>query len=73
MFLVARKYHQNECIVHEEKDGEKAEALAESLARKAFALGIQILKAQDISTYNEYQDYEMIDDEEEFVSRVLAM
>ena len=73
MFLVAKKYHQYECIVHEEKDESRAYKFAEELTKKAFPLGVQILTARDITTYNEYQSYELIEDEDEFVKRVLSM
>lgn|GEM_PF-3677267 len=73
MVIVAKKYHENECLAHEEKDDERANALALDLTKKCFPLGIQILRARDITTYNEYQTYTMIDDEAEFVERVLAM
>ncbi len=73
MYLVAKKYHKNECLAYEEKDEARAAELALDLSKKGFALGIQILKVTDISTYNEYQSYEMIDDEAEFISRVMSM
>lgn len=73
MFIVAKKYHENECLVHEEKDEERASELAMELTRKGFAIGVQILKVKDIATYNEYQTYTLIDDEDEFAAKVLAM
>ena len=72
-YLLAKKFGERGCLAIEAERGKTLSALVSYLGRKTLDRGVQILTVSDMDTYGEYKPYNLIHDESDFISRVLAM
>uniref|UniRef100_UPI000481EFD5 DUF6718 family protein n=1 Tax=Eubacterium cellulosolvens TaxID=29322 RepID=UPI000481EFD5 len=69
--MVAKKQDAVVCIACQSERGKVLAALVTYLGIRTLEKGIEILTLTDKDTFSEYQPYQMIDSEAEFISRVV--
>ena len=72
-YLVAKKFDEHGCIAVKSEYGKALASLVDYLGRRTMSKGIQILTVSSKEAYGEYEPYEEVSTESEFISRVLAM
>lgn len=72
-YLIAKKFDERGCMALEIERGKTLAALVSYLGRKTLDRNVQILTVSDMDTYGEYKPYTIVEDESDFISRVLAM
>lgn len=72
-YLIAKKFDERGCLAIEVERGKTLSALVSYLGRKTLDRGVQILTVSDMEAYGEYSPYNLIQDESDFIARVLAV
>lgn len=72
-YLVAKKFNKHGCIALQTNFGINLKYLSDYLTSRTVGRGIQIVTINKIEGYPEYKAYDIIDNEKEFVYKVLKM
>lgn len=72
-YLIAKKFEEAGCIAVEMESGKELASLVTYLGRKTLDKNIQILTVSSMEAYGEYKPYHLVDSEEQFIKKVLAM
>lgn len=72
-YLIAKKFEETGCIAVEMESGKELASLVTYLGRKTLDKNIQILTVSSMEAYGEYKPYHLVDSEEQFIKKVLAM
>ncbi|WP_142414222.1 DUF6718 family protein [Hathewaya massiliensis] len=72
-YLVAKKFDKEGSLVLEAEQGQRLASLSKYLTLTTLERGVQILTLNDLDSYREYAPYILINDEVEFISKVIKM
>lgn len=73
IYLVAKKINEIGCIALQTEIGDKLASLSRYLTLASLDKGVEIITLSDPNTFNEYAPYTIINDELEFINKVLQM
>jgi hypothetical protein len=72
-YLVAKKFDKEGSWVLELEQGQRLASLSKYLTLTTLEKGIQIVTLNDLESFKEYFPYTVIDDEVEYISKVVKM
>lgn len=72
-YLVAKKFDKEGSLVLELEQGQRLASLSKYLTLTTLEKGIQIVTLNDLESFKEYFPYTVIDDEVEYISKVVKM
>lgn len=72
-YLVAKKYEKEGSLVLEVEQGQRLASLSKYLTLTTIGKGVQIVTLNDLESFREYFPYTVIDDEVEYISKVVKM
>lgn len=72
-YLVAKKSDKEGSLVLEVEQGQRLASLSKYLTLTTIEKGIQIVTLNDLESFKEYFPYTVIDDEVEYISKVVKM
>lgn len=72
-YLVAKKFDKEGSLVLEVEQGQRLASLSKYLTLTTIEKGIQIVTLNDLESFKEYFPYTVIDDEVEYISKVVKM
>ncbi|WP_307720510.1 DUF6718 family protein [Clostridium tagluense] len=72
-YLVAKKYEKEGSLVLEVEQGQRLASLLKNLTLTTLGKGIQKVTLNDLESFKEYFPYTVIDDEVEYISKVVKM
>ena len=72
-YLVAKDFKKPGCLAVKTEGSKTLAHLVSYLGRKTLDKGIQILTLSSPEAYGEYRPYTIVDDEKEFISKVLSL
>ncbi|MDW8802486.1 hypothetical protein P8V03_15160 [Clostridium sp. A1-XYC3] len=72
-YLVAKKFDKEGSLVLELEQGQRLASLSKYLTLTTLEKGVQIVTLNDLESFKEYFPYTVIDDEVEYISRVVKM
>lgn len=72
-YLVAKKFDKEGSLVLEVEQGQRLASLSKYLTLTTIEKGIQIVTLNDLESFKEYFPYIVIDDEVEYISKVVKM
>ncbi|MCY6355270.1 DUF6718 family protein [Clostridium sp. ZS2-4] len=72
-YLVAKKFDKEGSLVLEAEQGQRLASLSKYLTLTTLEQGIQIVTLNDLDSYKEYAPYIIINNEVEFISKVVNM
>lgn len=71
--LIAKKHDEHGCLAVKTEPSKALASLVSYLGLKTLEKGIQILTVSDMDMYGEYNPYTIVENEAEFIARVLKM
>lgn len=72
-YLVAKKFDIEGSLVLEAEQGQRLASLSKYLILKTIENGVQIVTLNDLESYKEYAPYIIVNNEVEFISKVVNM
>lgn len=72
-YLVAKKFDKEGSLVLELEQGQRLASLSKYLTLTTLEKGVQIVTLNDLESFKEYFPYTVIDDEVEYISKVVKM
>ncbi len=72
-YLVAKKFDKEGSLVLEVEQGQRLASLSKYLTLTTLEKGVQIVTLNDLESFKEYFPYTMINDEVEYISKVVKM
>ena len=72
-YLIAKKFNKEGSFVLEAERGQRLASLLKYLTLTTLDSGVQIITLNDLDSYKEYAPYTMINNEVEFISKVVSM
>jgi len=72
-YLVAKKFDKEGSLVLELEWGQRLASLSKYLTLTTLGKGVQIVTLNDLESFKEYFPYTVIDDESEYISKVIKM
>ncbi|MDD3416995.1 MAG: hypothetical protein PHY47_23870 [Lachnospiraceae bacterium] len=72
-YLIAKDFNEKGCYAVETERNKTLASLVSYLTDKTLSKNIQILTVSDRNAYGEYEPYNILDDESQFISKVLSM
>lgn len=72
-YLIAKKFNNHGCLALQTNFGKDLKYLSDYLTSRTVGKGIQIVTITNVNGYPEYKTYEIIDNEKDFVNKVLSM
>lgn len=72
-YLIAKRFNGHGCIALQTNFGKDLKYLSDYLTSRTVGHGIQIVTINKTEGYPEYKPYDIIDNEREFVDKVLEM
>lgn len=72
-YLVAKRFDKEGSLVLEVEQGQRLASLSKYLTLTTIEKGIQIVTLNDLESFKEYFPYTVIDDEVEYISKVVKM
>ena len=72
-YLVAKKFDKEGSLVLELERGQRLASLSKYLTLTTLGKGVQIVTLNDLESFKEYSPYTVIDDESEYISKVIKM
>ncbi|KGM94798.1 hypothetical protein Z968_10880 [Clostridium novyi A str. 4552] len=72
-YLVAKKFDKKGSLVLEAEQGQRLASLSKYLTLTTLERGVQIVTLNNLDIYREYAPYIVINDEVEFISKVIKM
>lgn len=72
-YLIAKKFNDHGCLALQTNFGKDLKYLSDYLTSRTVGKGIQIVTITNVGGYPEYKPYEIIDNEKDFVNKVLSM
>jgi hypothetical protein len=72
-YLVAKKYEKEGSLVIEVEQGQRLASLSKYLTLTTIGKGVQIITLNDLESFKEYFPYTVIEDEVEYISKVVKM
>ena len=72
-YLIAKKFNEHGCLALKTKHNKELKYLNLYLTNKTLNKGLQILILNSPEAYPEYKPYNIIDDEKEFIYKVLKI
>ena len=72
-YLVAKKFDKEGSLVLELERGQRLASLSKYLTLTTLGKGVQIVTLNDLESFKEYFPYTVIDDESEYISKVIKM
>lgn len=72
-YLVAKKFDKEGSLVLEAEQGQRLASLSKYLTLTTLERGVQIVTLNNLDSYKEYAPYILINDEVEFISKVIEM
>ncbi|WP_251862369.1 DUF6718 family protein [Clostridium sp. Marseille-Q2269] len=72
-YLVAKKFDKEGSLVLELEQGQSLESLSKYLTLTTLEKGVQIVTLNDLESFKEYFPYTVINDEVEYISKVVKM
>lgn len=72
-YLIAKKFNDHGCLALQTNFGKDLKYLSDYLTSRTVGKGIQIVTITNVNGYPEYKPYEIIDNEKDFVNKVLSM
>ncbi|WP_138202897.1 DUF6718 family protein [Haloimpatiens lingqiaonensis] len=72
-YLVAKKFDKEGSLVLEVEQGQRLASLSKYLTLTTLEKGVQIVTLNDLESFKEYFPYTVINDEVEYISKVVKM
>lgn len=72
-YLVAKKFDKEGSLVLELEQGQRLASLSKYLTLTTLEKGVQIVTLNDLESFKEYFPYTVINDEVEYISKVVKM
>lgn len=72
-YLVAKKFDKEGSLVLELEQGQRLASLSKYLTLTTLDKGVQIVTLNDLESFKEYFPYTVINDEVEYISKVVKM
>ncbi|KGM95243.1 hypothetical protein FDC62_13830 [Clostridium botulinum] len=72
-YLIAKKFDKEGSLVLEAEQGQRLASLSRYLTLTTLERGVQIVTLNNLDSYREYAPYILINDEVEFISKVIKM
>ncbi|WP_252217517.1 MULTISPECIES: DUF6718 family protein [unclassified Clostridium] len=72
-YLVAKKFDKEGSLVLEAEQGQRLASLAKYLTLTTLEHEVQIVTLNDLESYKEYFPYTLVNNEVEFISKVVNM
>lgn len=72
-YLVAKKFNEEGSLVLEAEQGQRLASLSKYLTLTTLENGVQIVTLNDLESYKEYAPYVVVNNEVEFISKVVNM
>ncbi len=72
-YLIAKKFDKEGSLVLKLEQGQRMASLSKYLTLTTLEKGVQIVTLNDLESFKEYSPYTVIDDEGEYISKVLKM
>ncbi|WP_252254329.1 DUF6718 family protein [Clostridium sp. ZBS12] len=72
-YLVAKKFNKEGSLVLELEQGQRLASLSKYLTLTTLEKGVQIVTLNDLESFKEYFPYTVINDEVEYISKVVKM
>ncbi len=72
-YLVAKKFDKEGSLVLEAEQGQRLASLSKYLTLTTLEHGVQIVTLDDLESYKEYFPYTLVNNEVEFISKVVNM
>lgn len=72
-YLIAKKFDKERSLVLEAEQGQRLASLSKYLTLTTLERGGQIVTLNNLDSYREYAPYILINDEIEFISKVIKM
>ncbi len=72
-YLIAKKFNKEGSLVLEVEQGQRLASLSKYLTLTTLERGVQIVTLNDLESYKEYSPYTLINNEVDFISKVVSM
>ncbi|MBU5270515.1 DUF6718 family protein [Clostridium cochlearium] len=72
-YLIAKKFDKEGSLVLDAEQGQRLASLSKYLTLTTLERGVQIVTLNNLDSYREYAPYILINDEIEFISKVIKM
>lgn len=72
-YLIAKKFNEEGSLVLEAEQGQRLASLSKYLTLTTLERGIQIVILNDLESYREYSPYTLINNEGDFIKKVVNM
>ena len=72
-YLIAKKLNEEGSLVLEAEQGQRLASLSKYLTLTTLERGVQIVTLNDLDSYKEYSPYTLINNEVDFISKVVNM
>lgn len=72
-YLIAKKFDKEGSLVLEAEQGQRLASLSKYLTLTTIENGVQIVTLNDLESYKEYAPYIIVNNEVEFISKVVNM
>lgn len=72
-YLLAKKFNEEGSLVLKAEQGQRLASLSKYLTLTTLENGVQIVTLNDLESYKEYSPYTIVNNEVEFISKVVNM
>lgn len=72
-YLIAKKFNEEGSLALEAEQGQRLASLSKYLTLTTLERGVQIVTLNDLESYKEYSPYTVINNEVDFISKVVNM
>lgn len=72
-YLIAKKFNKEGSLVLEVEQGQRLASLSKYLTLTTLERGVQIVTLNDLESYKEYSPYTLINNEVDFINKVVSM
>lgn len=72
-YLIAKKFNEEGSLVLEAEQGQRLASLSKYLILTTLERGVQIVTLNDLESYTEYSPYTVINNEVNFITKVVNM
>lgn len=72
-YLITKKFNEEDSLVLEAEQGQRLASLSKYLTLTTLERGVQIVTLNDLESYKEYSPYTVINNEVDFISKVVNM
>lgn len=70
-YLITKKINEEDSLVLEAEQGQRLASLSKYLTLTTLECGVQIVTLNDLESYKEYSSYKLINNEVDFIIKVL--